>query len=134
MINFEDILKECNYKTSRSGGAGGQHVNKVETKVEIYWDLMATDLLSDEQKQLLSTALASYVDGQGVLKLTSQKTRSQLKNKLDVQVKLQKLLEKALTKKKKRKATKVPAHAKEKRIQVKRIKSEHKQNRKKIRW
>ena len=134
MINFEDILKECKFKTARSGGAGGQHVNKVETKVELYWDLSATLVFPEEIKEMLQVKLASYTDSAGVLRMSSQKTRSQVKNKLDAQAKLKKLIEHALTKKKKRKPTRIPSSVKEQRIQVKRIKSEHKQNRKKIRW
>jgi ribosome-associated protein len=83
---------------------------------------------------MLRVKLASYTDSAGVLRISSQKTRSQVKNKLDAQAKLKKLIEQALTKKKKRKPTQIPSSVKEKRIQVKRIKSEHKQNRKKIRW
>ena len=134
MINFEEILKECKFKTARSGGAGGQHVNKVETKVDLYWDLSATQVFPEEIKEMLRVKLASYTDSAGVLRISSQKTRSQVKNKLDAQAKLKKLIEQALTKKKKRKPTRIPSSVKEKRIQVKRIKSEHKQNRKKIRW
>lgn len=134
MINFEDILKECKLKTARSGGAGGQHVNKVETKVDLYWDLSATQLFPEEIKEMLRRKLLSYSNSAGVLRISSQKTRSQVKNKLDAQAKLQQLIEQALTKKKKRKPTRIPSSVKEKRIQVKRIKSEHKQNRKKIRW
>jgi ribosome-associated protein len=134
MINFKDILNECKFKTARSGGAGGQHVNKVETKVELYWDLSATQVFPEEIKEMLRVKLASYTDSASVLRISSQKTRSQVKNKLDAQAKLKKLIEQALTKKKKRKPTQIPSSVKEKRIQVKRIKSEHKQNRKKIRW
>lgn len=134
MINFKDILKECKFKTARSGGAGGQHVNKVETKVVLYWDIAATNLFSEDIKELLLLKLVSFIDTAGVLRISSQKTRSQVKNKLDAQAKFKKLIEQALTKKKDRKPTRIPSSVKEKRIQVKRIKSEHKQNRKKIRW
>ena len=69
MINFEDILKECKFKTARSGGAGGQHVNKVETKVELYWDLSATLVFPEEIKEMLQVKLASYTDSAGVLRM-----------------------------------------------------------------
>ena len=134
MINFEEIQKECKFKTARSGGAGGQHINKVETKVDLYWDLSATQVFPEEIKEMLRVKLASYTDSAGVLRISSQKTRSQVKNKLDARAKLKQLIEQALTMKKNRKPTRIPSSVKEKRIRVKRIKSEHKQNRKKIRW
>ncbi len=134
MMNFKEILKECFYKTSRSGGAGGQHVNKVETKVEISWNVALSNCLNDKQKALVQEKLAKRINTKGELICTAQKSRSQSKNKEEAQKKLLALVENALVEKQKRKATRVPKGVKEKRLKVKRVKAEHKQNRKKVQW
>lgn len=134
MINFEEILNECTYKTSRSGGAGGQHVNKVETKVEIAWNVQNSIRISDKQRELLLTRLANKINNNGELICTAQQSRSQSKNKAKAQEKMKLLIEDALREKKKRKTSGIPKGEKEKRLKVKRIKAETKQNRKKVQW
>lgn len=134
MVKFEDIIKECSYKTARSGGAGGQHVNKVETKVEIIWHVETSAHLSQKQKGTILKAYPKLIDSDGYLHCQSQESRSQVKNKEKAQQKLVDLIKLALKPKKKRKKTRPPKSAKEKRIKVKRIKSETKQNRKKVQW
>jgi ribosome-associated protein len=134
MMNFKEILKECTYKSSRSGGAGGQHVNKVETKVELIWKPAESQVLTIfELKQVLNK-LAKKLDTEGLLHFTSQESRSQLRNKALAQEKLKEALVNALKKEKRRKPTKIAKGAKEKRLKVKRVKSENKQNRKKVKW
>ncbi|PCH93745.1 MAG: aminoacyl-tRNA hydrolase [Bacteroidetes bacterium] len=123
--------KEFTFRTSRSGGAGGQHVNKVETKVELSFNLKATALLTDRQKNLLKEKLASRVNSEDILKLTSDATRSQVQNKLRVIEKFYELLEKSLKKNKPRKKSKPTKASKERRLKAKKMQGEKKVQRRK---
>lgn len=122
---------EYTVKAVRSGGAGGQHVNKVSTRVELYFDIGASATLTDEQKTILKTKLASKITEEGVLRLTEDTSRSQHANREAIIKKLHSTLEQALRKPKKRVATKVSAAAKKKRVDEKKKKSEKKSLRKK---
>lgn len=108
--NFEP---EFTFKTSRSSGAGGQHVNTTETKVELSFNVNATQLLSETEKKKVTEKLSTYITDEGVLRLTSSESRSQASNKEAVIEKFYTLLQKALKKEKKRIPTKMPEEIKE---------------------
>lgn len=123
------IEEEFAFQTARSGGKGGQHVNKVETKVEIYFNPSASECLSEEEKVSIVKKLKSKINSEGFIIVSSQKSRSQLTNKEDAIKKLLSFLEKALLKPKPRKPTKIPASVVAKRLTTKKIRSEIKRNR-----
>lgn len=134
----EEILKERDFSpefilsASRSSGPGGQHVNKVSTKVELRFHIMNSGILSEEEKIILLEKLANRITNEGELVIVSQSERSQLKNKEAVIEKFYRLLKKALTPRKKRKVTRPPAESIEKRLEEKRIRGEKKEQRKKV--
>lgn len=111
-----DLLSSCEYKTSRSGGKGGQNVNKVSSKVELVFDILSTTLFTEEEKQKLQIRLEGKLDSEGKLHVISQVSRSQLENKKIAGEKLFIMLEKALQDPKARKATKPSKASKEKRL------------------
>ena len=125
------IAYEFSFKAVRSSGAGGQNVNKVSSKVVLTFDLVNSKGLTDDEKTLLQNKIATKLTQEGILILTSEEDRIQLKNKEKVIKKCFKLLENALVVPKERKETKIPRAVKEKRLNAKKVMSILKQNRKK---
>jgi ribosome-associated protein len=131
-ISAQDIISELQFTTSRSGGPGGQNVNKVNTKVTLKFDIPNSRILTEREKSILLEKLAGKLTTEGILIISSQDKRSQLENKESVITKLEKALKKAFERKKPRKKTKPSKAAKEKRIESKKKTSEKKKWRQKL--
>jgi ribosome-associated protein len=127
----EEILQSVTFKTSRSGGKGGQNVNKVSSKVELIFDLETALYFDEDEKILLRSRLENRLDTEGLLHIVSQEDRSQLLNKERTIVKLIELLKRSLQVQKKRKATKIPKAVIQKRLKNKSVNANRKESRKK---
>ncbi|WPR76643.1 alternative ribosome rescue aminoacyl-tRNA hydrolase ArfB [Algoriphagus sp. NG3] len=128
-IKRGDFLSELQFVTSRSGGAGGQHVNKVESKVQLKFDIPNSRQLTEDEKALLLEKLKTKTDQEGIVQLQSQEKRSQIQNKELVIRKFEDMLRKAFYRKRIRKATKPGKGAIEKRLKSKKYQAEKKANR-----
>ena len=131
-FNIPDLSTEFQFLTSRSSGPGGQNVNKVNSKVELRFDVQNSALLTDEQKEILLVKLSAKISSEGILSIVSQRDRSQLANKEDAIRKFYILISKALKPVKRRRSTRPTKGSVEKRLTGKRIKAGIKQNRSKV--
>lgn len=128
----ESLLPSVSFKTSRSGGKGGQHVNKVSSKVELNFDLDGSEVFDPEQKQRIRTKFGGRLTATGMIQVISEEDRSQYQNKENSLDKLFKLLKAALHQAKPRKATKPKKSAIEQRLKTKQQVALKKINRNKI--
>ncbi len=129
--HIEDIKEELIFTTSRSGGPGGQNVNKVNSKVILKWDVANSNQINENQKIIIFNKLKSRLTKDRVLVLQEQESRSQLVNREEVLNKLSALLKKAFVVKKKRKPTKPTKTSVQKRVKEKKLRGEKKQWRQK---
>ncbi len=130
-MDREGLLLELNFKAVRSSGKGGQHVNKVSTKVELQFDLENSESLTDDEKIKLIERLKTKLSKENKLILHCSETRSQFKNKQLVIERLFQILEEGLKEQKKRIATKTPKSVKAKRLRYKKLHSDKKSSRRK---
>lgn len=130
-MNYQELLRECHFKAIRSSGSGGQHVNKVSTKMELQFNIEASFVLSIEQKETLKQVLRSRLTKAHVLILQCSERRSQYQNKLLVKRRFVDLIEESLKTQKERIPTKIPKAITKKRLKNKRSQSLKKANRRK---
>ena len=126
--------KELRFKMSRSGGSGGQHVNKVATRVELMFDVPGSKLLSEEQKKMILDRYATKISKEGIWRIVCDSTRSQQENKRIAILQFIRLIREGLKKKRKRIPTRSTRSSREKRLDRKKRHSQKKEFRKRPEW
>ncbi|MDC8105363.1 MULTISPECIES: alternative ribosome rescue aminoacyl-tRNA hydrolase ArfB [Chryseobacterium] len=126
---MKDFSKELSYRTSRSSGAGGQNVNKVETSVTVLWNVNGSEFFTEDEKVLIQNKLKNRINAEGLMFLTVSESRTQLMNKNKAVEKIIEIVNKALIIPKKRLATKPSKGQKQKRLDNKKKLSDKKENR-----
>jgi ribosome-associated protein len=120
---------ELDVKATRSSGAGGQHVNKTSSRIEITWNIRDSRVLTDEQRSLLMERLASRISTDGAIRIVASEMRSQKQNRERAEIRLAETIKRALTPRKKRKPTRRPRSADEARLASKKLQSKKKRDR-----
>lgn len=133
-MRANEIEKEVVFKAIRSGGPGGQHVNKTSSAAILYWDLESSEAVSDSEKSRLRQKLKNRMNKDGQIYIRSDQHRELDRNKSECLQKLLKVIREALKRQKKRKATKPTKASKEKRLKEKNQRSETKKSRQKPDW
>ncbi len=123
---------ELRFRTARSGGPGGQHVNKTSTKVEVLWNVARSTCLTDAERERLLAKLSTRIDARGVLRVTSTDSRSQLQNRETAIERINETVRTALRVPKPRKKTRPPKRAVEARLAEKKKKAEKKEGRQRV--
>ena len=131
-LKSRDLTPELVFSSSRSRGPGGQNVNKVNTRIELRFNISASNLLAEPEKQIITKRLKSQLTSEGELIIVSQTERSQLRNKKEALEKFYTLINKALTKRRKRIPTKPTQASQAKRLETKKKHSDLKSLRKNI--
>ena len=129
-MDFSQLINEITYKAVRSSGSGGQHVNKVATKIQLSFNLFDSAFFNEEEKERLKAYLQNRLTNRGVLMLSCGESRSQFKNKTIVTRRFLELIEEGIREDKERLTTKIPRAVKQKRLLNKKKTSEKKANRK----
>ncbi len=132
IVNIRDFTPELKFSSSRSSGPGGQNVNKVNSKIELRFNITNSEILNEDEKVIIFNKLKNKINSDGELIITVQTDRSQLKNKQEAIEKFNDLITKALTPRKKRRSTSPTKASVEKRLKVKKKEGEIKQLRRKI--
>ena len=130
-VNADLVIprSELEFRTSRSSGAGGQHVNKTSSRVEISWNIAQSKALSNEQRELLIAKLPSRISEEGAIRVVASDTRSQLRNRETAERRLGETIARALVVQKKRRPTRRPRAANEARLTEKKKHSDKKRDR-----